>query len=84
MILSEELKNSYIKFLDNYDPYWEIYEGREEIENEPLESMLYNMEEIKKDIDTPENMEDPEMMNLLIFLNDALLKFRDAGIKASI
>lgn len=69
----DSLKEAYTKFISEYDPY------SQEAQPDTLEGMLYNLEEINKDLEA--DTDDLEMLKLKILCQDAILKFRDAGIR---
>ena len=69
----KKLTTAYNRFINQYDPY------NQEAQPDTLEGMLYNLEEINKDLEA--DTDDLEMLKLKILCQDAILKFRDAGIR---
>lgn len=47
----DELLKAYIDFINYYDPFWEAYEDPEEVYELEASEMLYNLLEIRKDIE---------------------------------
>lgn len=70
---TKTLKQRYIDFITWLDPY------SQDEQPEDLSGMLYNLEEINKDLEA--DTDDLEMLKLKILCQDAILKFRDAGIR---
>lgn len=69
---AKTLKQQYIDFIDWLDPY------SQDEQPEDLSGMLYNLQEIHKNLDLDTN--DRDEQKVIIRLQDLLLKFRDAGI----
>ena len=69
---TKTLKQQYIDFIDWLDPY------SQDEQPEDLYGMLYNLQEIHKNLDLDTN--DRDEQKVIIRLQDLLLKFRDAGI----
>ena len=69
---TKTLKQQYIDFIDWLDPY------SQDEQPEDLSGMLYNLQEIHKNLDLGTN--DRDEQKVIIRLQDLLLKFRDAGI----
>ena len=63
----DSLKEAYAKFISEYDPY------SQETQPDTLEGMLYNLEEINKDLEA--DTDDLEMLKLKILCQDAIIKF---------
>ena len=69
---TKTLKQQYIDFITWLDPY------SQDEQPEDLPGMLYNLQEIHKNLDLDTN--DRDEQKVIIRLQDLLLKFRDAGI----
>lgn len=69
---TKTLKQQYIDFIDWLDSY------SQDEQPEDLSGMLYNLQEIHKNLDLDTN--DRDEQKVIIRLQDLLLKFRDAGI----
>ena len=69
---TKTLKQQYLDFIDWLDPY------SQDEQPEDLSGMLYNLQEIHKNLDLDTN--DRDEQKVIIRLQDLLLKFRDAGI----
>lgn len=69
---TKTLKQQYIDFITWLDPY------SQDEQPEDLPGMLYNLQEIHKNLDL--DTDDRDEQETIIRLQDLLLKFRDAGI----
>lgn len=70
----EALKAAYIDFINYWDPY-----NQDEIPASP-EEMLYNLVEIKKDLEA-DNQPENDWTRSIMRLNDTIKVFETAGIR---
>lgn len=77
----DELVKAYIDFMNWYDPYWEAYEEPENVIEVELPEMLYNLQEIRKEI---EELNEPcnDWSQTLNRLNHVIGQFTTAGIRS--
>ncbi len=70
----KDLKQQYIDFVDYFFPYWSVYEDPDDVINISLSDMLYNLEELKKDIEVDLEPDDEKK------LDEVIAAFKAAGI----
>ena len=46
----DELIKAYVDFINEYHPYWEVYEDPADVIEIELPEMLYNLEQINEDL----------------------------------
>ena len=76
----EALKERYIDFINEIDPFWEAYEAPEDVTEISPEEMLYNLEEIREN-NFPNPYQDEETILLVLHLDALINQFKAAGIR---
>lgn len=79
-MINDKLRDEYINFLDWWDPYWRSYGNSEDVINIGHSEMLYNLEEIKKDL-VKDNDPAFDCTTAIINVNATIRAFKEAGIK---
>ena len=76
--MNKTLADRYFSFLDYYDPYRDT---TEDPKTENLPEMLYNLVEIRKDLEADEDPKDWDTRELLDEVKQLIIDFRMEGIK---
>ena len=77
----DELTKAYIDFINEYNPYWEAYEDPENVIEIELPEMLYNLEQINKELTAALSAEfDKDLFTLQERLKAVIKQFKAKGV----
>ena len=77
----DELTKAYIDFINEYNPYWEAYEDPENVIEIELPEMLYNLEQINKELTESLSAEfDKDLFTLQERLKAVIKQFKAKGV----
>ena len=77
----DELTKAYIDFINEYNPYWECYEDPENVIEIELPEMLYNLEQINKELTESLSAEfDKDLFILQERLKAVIKQFKAKGV----
>ena len=77
----DELTKAYIDFINEYNPYWECYEDPENVIEIELPEMLYNLEQINKELTESLSAEfDKDLFTLQERLKAVIKQFKAKGV----
>lgn len=77
----DELIKAYLDFINELDPYWECYEDPENVIEIELPEMLYNLEQINKELTESLSAEfDKDLFTLQERLKAVIKQFKAKGV----
>lgn len=77
----DDLIKAYIDIVNEYNPYWECYEDPENVIEIELPEMLYNLEQINKELTESLSAEfDKDLFTLQEHLKAVIKQFKAKGV----